>query len=42
MGNDAKMYIKQIRRDFVCWIHLAQETGHQRAVVNAVKRHWFL
>ena len=42
MGNGAKMYIKQIRRDFLYWIHLAQETDHQPAVVNAVKRQWLI
>ena len=36
-----KIYIKK-RWDFIYWIHLAQETDFRPAVVNGVKRHWFL
>jgi hypothetical protein len=36
VGDNIKMYLKEIEREFVDWIYLARETDRWLAVVNAV------
>lgn len=37
MGNNIKMYVKEIEREDVGWINLAKDRDRWQAAVNTVK-----